>query len=213
MEGDSVEDLQASETWRVFRIQAELIDGIDLNDIPLSRLRGSIGFVPQDPYLFSMRIEDNISFGKPGLDKGSVLAHSRMAMLHDEVQDFAEGYDTVVGERGTGLSGGQKQRAAIARATAIDPKILVLDDAMSAVDTRTEEGILEGLRGFMKGRTTILISHRISTIREADVIFVLEEGRITDSGTHEELKSREGLYREIYDLQKLEDEYARGSVN
>ncbi|HEV3215478.1 MAG TPA: ABC transporter ATP-binding protein [Vicinamibacterales bacterium] len=187
------------------------IDGRDVRDIPLAELRAAIGFVPQEPFLFSDTLADNIAFGVPALKVRRPLAISaaaEIAQLDKDVADFPNGYDTMVGERGITLSGGQKQRAAIARAVVIDPRILVLDDALSAVDTYTEEEILARLRGVMRERTSIIISHRISTVRDADQIIVLDNGRLVEHGKHQELIVRGGVYAELYKKQLLEEELA-----
>jgi ATP-binding cassette subfamily B protein len=187
------------------------IDGRDVRDIPLAELRGAIGFVPQEPFLFSDTLADNIAFGAPEMKlqrPEAISAAARIAQLDKDVTDFPNGYDTMVGERGITLSGGQKQRAAIARAVVIDPRILILDDALSAVDTYTEEEILARLRGVMRKRTSIIISHRISTVRDADEIIVLDNGRLVERGKHEELIVRGGLYAELYKKQLLEEELA-----
>jgi ATP-binding cassette subfamily B protein len=187
------------------------IDGRDVRDIPLAELRGAIGFVPQEPFLFSDALGDNVAFGAPELRRQHperIQAAATVAQLDKDVRDFPSGYDTVVGERGITLSGGQKQRTAIARALVTDPRILILDDALSAVDTYTEEEILSRLRGVMKERTSIIISHRISTVRDADQIIVLEAGRIVEMGQHDELIRRGGVYAELYKKQLLEEELA-----
>jgi ATP-binding cassette subfamily B protein len=189
------------------------IDGLDVRDIPLSVLRGAIGFVPQDPFLFSATIAENVAFGAPaslGADetRERVRAAAAIARLDKDVEAFPKGYDTVIGERGITLSGGQKQRTAIARAVQLDPAILILDDALSAVDTYTEEEILARLRGVMRQRTAILVSHRISTVRGADRIFVLDHGRIVERGRHDELIAANGLYAELHRKQLLEEELA-----
>lgn len=198
---------------------AVTIDGVDVREIPLARLRGAIGFVPQEAFLFSDTIAANVAFGaaggarsrsaSPGLAQsrpGSVVEAASIARLDKDVADFPRGYDTMVGERGITLSGGQKQRTALARAVGIDPSILVMDDALSAVDTYTEEEILSRLRGVMRERTSILVSHRISTVRDADQIFVLDDGRIVERGRHPELVARNGLYAAMYRKQLLEEE-------
>jgi ATP-binding cassette subfamily B protein len=185
------------------------IDGRPIREWPLATLRQSIGFVPQDTYLFGETIGGNIAFGLPVCDDPRVREAAEIASLHSEVQDFPKSYETMVGERGITLSGGQKQRAAIARAVIRDPRILILDDSLSSVDTQTEEKILSGLRGVMRGRTTILISHRTSTVRDADQIVVLVEGAIAECGTHDELLERGGYYADLYRKQLLEEELER----
>jgi ATP-binding cassette subfamily B protein len=187
------------------------IDGRDVLDIPLSELRGAVGFVPQEPFLFSDTLADNIAFGVPGVKvqhAERIGAAATVAQLDKDVADFPNGYDTMVGERGITLSGGQKQRTAIARAVVTDPRILILDDALSAVDTYTEEEILSRLRGVMRSRTSIIISHRISTVRDADEIVVLDRGRLVEQGKHEELIRLGGIYAELYKKQLLEEELA-----
>jgi ATP-binding cassette subfamily B protein len=186
-----------------------LIDGRPIREWPLNTLRRAIGYVPQDTYLFGETVGGNIAFGLPGLDESRVRQAAEIASLDAEVVGFGKGYETMVGERGITLSGGQKQRAAIARAVIRDPRILILDDSLSAVDTQTEERILNGLRGIMEGRTTILISHRTSTVRDADQIVVLVGGAITERGTHDELLSRGGYYADLYQKQLLEEELER----
>jgi ATP-binding cassette, subfamily B, multidrug efflux pump len=209
------------------------IDGVDVREFPLSTLRHAIGFVPQEPFLFSDTIADNVAFGLDGverlrLERGPARSEQRpagradepdglsrmkkiveaagIARLDKDVADFPNGYDTMVGERGLTLSGGQKQRTALARAIVIDPRILILDDALSAVDTYTEEEILSRLRVVMRERTSIIVSHRISTVRDADVIFVLDDGRIVERGSHDELIKTGGLYAELHKKQLLEEE-------
>lgn len=187
------------------------IDGRDVRDIPLSELRGAIGFVPQEPFLFSDTLADNIAFGVPGVKAQHperIAAAAAVAQLDKDIADFPEGFETMVGERGITLSGGQKQRTAIARAVVTDPRILILDDALSAVDTYTEEEILSRLRGVMRSRTAMLISHRISTVRDADQIVVLEGGRLVERGRHDDLIARGGYYAELYKKQLLEEELA-----
>jgi ATP-binding cassette subfamily B protein len=184
------------------------IDGVDVRHIPLAVLRGAIGFVPQEPFLFSDTIAHNIAFGARGAQgsRERIEEAARVARLDADLTDFPNGYETVVGERGITLSGGQKQRTAIARALVVDPKILVLDDALASVDTYTEEEILSRLRGVMRQRTSIIVSHRISTVRDADQILVLDDGRLVERGRHEELVTRGGIYAELYRKQLLEEE-------
>jgi ATP-binding cassette subfamily B protein len=184
------------------------VDGIDVRELTLAALRGAIGFVPQEPFLFSATIAENIAFGVASAARERIEHAAHVSRLDKDLSDFPKGYDTVVGERGITLSGGQKQRTAIARAVMMDPKILVLDDALSAVDTYTEEEILSRLAGVMRSRTTIIVSHRISTVRTADQILVLDDGAIVERGTHDQLVARNGLYAELYRKQLLEEELA-----
>ena len=186
-----------------------LIDGRPIREWPLKTLRQSIGYVPQDTYLFGETVGGNIAFGLPEYDEPRVRQAAGIASLDGDVMGFGKGYETMVGERGITLSGGQKQRSAIARAVVRDPRILILDDSLSAVDTQTEERILNGLRGIMEGRTTILISHRTSTVRDADQIVVLIAGAIAECGTHDELLARGGYYADLYQKQLLEEELER----
>ena len=185
------------------------VDGVDVRRVPLQTLRGAIGFVAQEPFLFSATIADNIAFGLPReASRARVEEAAAAARLDTDVACFPRGYDTMVGERGITLSGGQKQRTAIARAIATDPKILMLDDALSAVDTHTEEEILQRLSAVLRRRTAIIVSHRVSTVRGADQIVVLDDGRIAEVGTHDELVRRGGLYAELSRKQMLEEELA-----
>jgi len=184
------------------------LDGVDVREIPLQRVREAIGFVPQEPFLFSNSIAENVSLGAGPGDPGRLRDAAALARLDKDAESFPRGYDTVVGERGITLSGGQKQRTAIARAVMLNPRILILDDALSAVDTYTEEEILTRLRVFMRQRTSIIVSHRVSTVRHADVIVVLHEGRIVERGHHDELVRQGGLYAELHQKQLLQEELA-----
>jgi len=183
-----------------------LIDGHPITDYPLATLRHAIGFVPQETFLFSDTVRENIALGTDSAGDSDVRRAAEAASIAGDIADFPENYQTMVGERGITLSGGQKQRTAIARALIRDPRILVLDDALSSVDTYTEEKILNHLRELMQGRTTIFISHRVSTVRNADRIAVLHGGRIVELGTHDELIARNGYYTELYNKQLLEEE-------
>ena len=183
-----------------------LIDGEPIRSWPLETLRRNIGFVPQETFLFSDTIRHNISFGTPNATDEETEEAAAIAHIRTEILDFPRGFETMVGERGVTLSGGQKQRTAIARAVIRNPRILILDDALASVDTYTEERILEGLRKVMEGRTTIFISHRISTARNADQIAVLVNGRIAELGAHEELLARNGYYTSLFEKQRLEEE-------
>ena len=187
---------------------AVLIDGRPIRDYSLESLRQSIGFVPQETFLFSDRIRENIAFGVESASDADVHNAADAANIAVDIEGFPEGYETMVGERGITLSGGQKQRTAIARALIRNPKILILDDALSSVDTHTEDKILNHLREVMQGRTTIFISHRVSTVRNADRIAVLHGGRIVEIGTHDELIARNGYYSDLYNKQLLEEELA-----
>ncbi|MCK4510482.1 ABC transporter ATP-binding protein [bacterium] len=181
-----------------------LVDGSDVTGLTLSSLRGSIGYVPQDTFLFSDTIRENIKFGAPDASDERVTEAARIAGILDEIESFSDGLDTLVGERGVTLSGGQKQRVAIARALLHAPAIVVLDDALSSVDTATEERIQQALKGALENRTSIIVSHRISSIKHADETIVLDDGRILERGTHEELVAEGGLYANIYERQLLE---------
>jgi len=186
-----------------------LLDGRPVSEYPLSDLRHAIGFVPQETFLFSDTVRENIAFGVDSATDEQVRAAAEGANIAHDIESFPEQYDTVVGERGLTLSGGQKQRTAIARSLIRDPRILILDDALSSVDTYTEEKILNHLREIMQGRTTIFISHRVSTVRNADQIAVLHGGRIVELGTHDELIACNGYYSDLYNKQLLEEELAR----
>ncbi len=183
-----------------------LIDGRPIREYPLQVLRSNIGFVPQETFLFSDSIRDNIAFGVQHATDEQIRRAAEAASIADDIEGFPEGYRTLVGERGITLSGGQKQRTAIARAVIRNPRILVLDDALASVDTHTEDRILNHLREIMQGRTTIFISHRVSTVRNADRIAVLHNGEIVEYGTHEELIEFNGYYTELYNKQLLEEE-------
>jgi ABC-type multidrug transport system fused ATPase/permease subunit len=184
------------------------VDGVDVRDVTLTSLRRSIGVISQDPFLFSATVRENITFGAPDLDDAEVERIARLAQAHEFVAELPEGYETVIGERGITLSGGQRQRLAIARALAVDPRILILDDATASVDATTEARIRTGLREAMQNRTTLIIAHRLSTIALADEIVVLDEGRIAARGTHDELLETTPVYRDIYEHGLLERRFA-----
>lgn len=183
-----------------------LLDGQDINTIALETLRENIAYVPQDNFLFSDTLKSNIAFGVDEENMEEIVEATRLACVHDNIVEFPDGYETMVGERGVTLSGGQKQRSSIARALIKNAPILILDDALSAVDTDTEKHILKNLRKNRAGKTTILIAHRISTIQDADIIMVLEGGRAKEIGSHEELIKKNGIYRDIFEKQQLEAE-------
>jgi ATP-binding cassette subfamily B protein len=183
-----------------------LLDGNDIRDYRVADLRRTMGFVPQETLLFGATLAENIAFGAPEATKEQIRRAAEMAGLAGDVGDFPNGYDTIVGERGITLSGGQKQRTAIARAIVRDPAILVLDDALSSVDTVTEERIITALAATMRSRTTILISHRVSTVHHADEIFVIEDGRVAEQGTHQSLIAAGRWYADLYRKQLLEEE-------
>lgn len=182
------------------------IDGRDIKDYNLSSLRGQIGYVPQDVFLFSETIRNNISFGDPNMSEEAILQAAKDADLLENIERFTDGFDTRVGERGITLSGGQKQRVSIARAIARSPRILILDDSLSAVDTKTENTILKAMANIMKGRTSIVISHRVSSAKLADKIIVLHEGEVVEQGTHDSLLEQNGVFKELYDKQMYGDE-------
>ncbi|HEY7693517.1 MAG TPA: ABC transporter ATP-binding protein [Gaiellaceae bacterium] len=184
------------------------VDGRDVRDVTLASLRRAVGVISQDPFLFSATVRENIAFGAGDLPQTAVEAVARAAQAHEFIERLPQGYDTVIGERGITLSGGQRQRLAIARALAVDPRILVLDDATASVDASTEALIRIGLRGAMVGRTTFIIAHRLSTIALADEIVVLDQGRIAARGTHDELRATSPVYREIHDHGLLERQFA-----
>jgi ATP-binding cassette subfamily B protein len=191
---------------------AVLIDGRPIREFSLEVLRKNIGFVPQETFLFSATIRENIAFGAQDATDVDVHRVAEAASIAADIESFPDGYRTLVGERGLTLSGGQKQRTAIARALIRNPRILVLDDALANVDTQTEDRILNHMREVMQGRTTIFISHRVSTVRNADRIAVLRDGRIVEYGTHDELIEREGYYTELYNKQLLEEELETETV-
>jgi ATP-binding cassette subfamily B protein len=184
-------------------------DGDEIHRIPLNVLRREIGYVPQDTFLFSDTIRENIAFGKPGAPMSEVEEVARLAQIYDEVMGFPAGLDTVIGERGVTLSGGQRQRIAIARAALMNPPIFILDDGLSSVDIQTEEKILEGLEKFLKGKTSILVTHRIAPLRKADRIIVLDKGRVAEMGDHTTLLSRGGIYAKLYWEREMEEEMER----
>lgn len=181
-----------------------IVDGYDVRELDLHSLRGQIGMVMQETFLFSETIRENIAFGRPEASEAEVEAAAKAAKAHAFISELPDGYETVLGERGVSLSGGQKQRLAIARGLLMDPAILILDDSTSSVDSQTEAEIQEAMRNLMAGRTSIVIAQRLDTVRDADQILVLQDGRITQRGTHRELLGREGFYRELYDLQRSE---------
>lgn len=185
------------------------IDGIDIRDVTLKSLRRQIGIVLQESFLFSATIHDNIAYGRPDASMEEIIQAARIARAHDFIMSFPDGYDTWVGERGVTLSGGQKQRISIARALLMNPRILILDDSTSSVDTNTEYEIQQALGELMKGRTTFVIAQRLTTVLHADQILVLDQGRIIERGTHDELLALNGAYRQIYDLQLRDQEEAR----
>lgn len=183
-----------------------LIDGVNVKNIPIKVLRSKIGYVPQENFLFSDTLANNISYGLESNDENIIKNVTEISQLQKDVESFPKGYETILGERGITLSGGQKQRSSLSRALAIDPKILILDDSFSAVDTHTEEEILKRLKEFMKERTSIIISHRISTVKDSDKIFVIDKGKIVEAGKHNELVEKGGIYADLHYKQLLEEE-------
>jgi len=181
-----------------------LVDGVDVREMDLVSLRSQIGIVLQTSLLFSDTIKANIAYGRPNASVEEVIAAAKAAQAHEFIEGFTNGYDTIVGERGVTLSGGQRQRVAIARALLMNPRILILDDSTSSVDTQTEKLIQTALDALMEGRTTFVIAHRLSTVRRADIILVMDQGQIVERGTHAELLARGGLYKEIHDLQLID---------
>jgi ATP-binding cassette subfamily B protein len=198
--------------WRQPPAGTLFIDGVDICDMALPALRAAIGMVPQEPFLFSDTVGGNVMFGAgtgwSAAELPPAREASRLAGVSDDIEGFQNGYDTMVGERGITLSGGQKQRVALARALVIDPKILVLDDSLSAVDTATEEQILHHLRDVRKHRTAVVVAHRVSTVRDADLILVIADGRVVERGTHDMLVALNGAYAEMHRRQRLEEELA-----
>jgi ATP-binding cassette subfamily B protein len=185
-----------------------LIDGVDVRRLPLARLRSAIAMVPQETFLFSVTIRDNIALGRTEASEAEIREAAELAGLGRDLEGFPRGLDTLVGERGITLSGGQKQRVALARALLRRPEILLLDDCLSAIDASTEEEILRNLQRVFPGRTVFLVSHRISAVRDADEILVLDAGRVVERGAHDELLARGGIYADLAERQRLEEELA-----
>ena len=183
-----------------------LIDGMDVRDATLASLRTQVAFVFQETYLFSDTVAANIAYGRPGITEGEIEAAARLAQAHEFIETMPKQYETMLSERGSSLSGGQRQRLAIARAILTNPRILILDDATAAVDPETEDMIRQAMKFVMYGRTTFVIAHRISTVKQADMVLVIEHGRITQMGTHDELMQQDGHYREIAAVQLYGDD-------
>jgi ATP-binding cassette subfamily B multidrug efflux pump len=183
-----------------------LLDGQDIRELPLRELRQTLGYVPQDPFLFSTSLRRNLTFGREDVSEAELERAVRIAKLERDVEIFPQGVDTIVGERGVTLSGGQKQRATLARALVMDPPVLILDDCLSSVDAQTEAEILHGLKSIIKEKTCLIISHRISAVKEADEIIVLDEGKIVERGNHDELVQSGGIYADLYQQQRLTEE-------
>jgi ATP-binding cassette subfamily B protein len=183
-----------------------LLDGKDIRKFSLRHLRKTLGFVPQDPFLFSTSLRRNLMFGRDDVLDDELRRMVSVAKLDRDLEIFPQGMETIVGERGVTLSGGQKQRATLARALVMDPPVLILDDCLSSVDAQTEAEILHGLRAILKEKTCLIISHRISAVKEADEILVLDEGKIIERGAHDELVQRGGVYAELYQQQRLTEE-------
>jgi ATP-binding cassette subfamily B protein len=193
---------------RLFDVSAGeiLIDGRDIRELSLTDLRKMIGYVPQEPFLFSTTLKRNLAFGREQYSEEELARAIRIARLDRDLEVFPRGLETMVGERGVTLSGGQKQRATLARAIVMDPPVLILDDCLSSVDAQTEAEILQGLKSILKEKTCLIISHRISAVKEADEILVLDEGKIIERGNHDELVRRGGVYAELYQQQRLSEE-------
>jgi ATP-binding cassette subfamily B protein len=200
--------------FRLYGVKAGnlFVDGHDIQSIPLEKLRQNIGYVPQDTFLFSDTIRENISFGSPHSSRGKIVEVTRIAQVHDEIMSFPHQFETVVGEKGVILSGGQKQRIAIARALLIDTPILILDNALSSVDIHTEELIMANLKPLISGKTSIIVTHRISSIRDVDRIYVLDEGEIREKGDHETLLALGGRYAEMFRRQQIEKELEKNAT-
>jgi ATP-binding cassette subfamily B multidrug efflux pump len=193
---------------RLYNVESNkiFINKFDINKIPISVLRENIGFVSQDAFLFSTTVAENINLANEHLDMEKVIQSSKDADIYDNLIDFPDKFETMVGERGVTLSGGQKQRISISRALIKDPEILIFDDCLSAVDAKTEVKILNNLKRIMKERTSIIISHRISAVKDADIIAVLDHGKIVELGNHNELLLQNGIYHDIYEKQLIEQE-------